>query len=40
MKRTQEIEIEIARSPEPAMILGTLVVFRRFHRRLKRALEA
>lgn len=25
---------------EPVMTLGTLVVFRRFHRRLKRALEA
>ena len=25
---------------EPLIILGTLVVFRRFHRRLKRALEA
>ena len=25
---------------EPLMILGTLVVFRRFHRRLKRAVEA
>jgi len=30
----------VRRRLEPVMILGTLVVFRRFHRRLKRALEA
>jgi hypothetical protein len=38
LRRTQSIEI--ARTPgEPLMILATLALLRRFHRRLKRALE-
>ena len=34
LRRTQTIEIE------PLVILATLAAFRRFHRRLERALEA